>query len=356
MITKYESYTIGEDRRIPSFRIAVTGACPLKCHYCPTDGDNYLLHGKRFLDKDDFSHIVKLANETGIRHYSITGGEPLAVPKVTFPIAQTISQFEDLGYLRLNTNGVGIIDNSEDIEKSRFHLIKVSIDSLRTGKYQLQTSKKTPQSHVNEVLGGVQEMKKRNISVRINMVVGKYNVNEVLEMMDFCETNNLELKLFDITYYRDALSNQPNFWKDNYQSLLPLANELERRFGKPRIVYAVGGFGNPMPIFKPDSTSPIRVRISENSAMYVDKCPECQDYMCQDGFCNITLTTDGNLKTCRPEGLDLNLNLVDSNGKLLDDTKIKERIKKAILLFQETHPKQRTLEEMMECWGVEPRT
>lgn len=352
MKPKYESYTIGESRRIPSFRVAATGACNLKCHYCPTNGDNYLLHGKRFLDSDEFSHMVTLANEAGIKHFSITGGEPLAVPRVTFPIARTISRFEDLGYLRLNTNGVGLKEHADSIEDSRFNLIKVSIDSLKTWKYQLPSSKKQSQTYVTDVLSGIEEMKKRNIPVRISMVVGKYNANEVPEMMEFCEANELELKLFDITYYRDALSNDPNFWSNNYYSLVPLTQKLEKDFGSPRIVYSVGGFGNPMPIFKPDSSSPIRLRISENSAMYVDRCPECQDYMCQDGFCNLTLTTDGNIKTCRPEGLDFNLKMVDVAGRLLPNYQIKQRLQKAITLFQGTNQKQRSLDEMIQSWGL----
>src|SRR3972149_7062615 len=352
MKNRYEGRTIAEEERIPSMRIAVTGACNLKCQYCPIDGDNYVLHGRKFLTGEDFSRVAKNANEVGIRHFSITGGEPLAVPKTTLEVAETISGFPNLGYLRLNTNGIALKHYADRIQEIGFHKIKVSIDSLRIGKYENPSQKSSSKIKVSDVLEGIDEMIKREILTRINMVVGRYNIEEVQEMIEFCDERNLELKLFDITFYRDALSRNSNFWNENYVSLNPLCEELEKRFGPPRIVYAVGGFGNPMPIFKPDSSSPIRVRTSEKTARYREECIKCSDYMCQDGFCNITLTTDGNLKPCRPEGLDFDLKLINGNGDLLSDKDIKTKLTKAIELFRGTKKKERSLDEMVRSWGL----
>ncbi|MFH0936414.1 MAG: radical SAM protein [Candidatus Woesearchaeota archaeon] len=346
----HESYTIAENENIPSMRIAITGACNLKCQYCPIDGDNYKLHGKRFLTTDEFSHISRISNNIGIRHFNITGGEPLAVPDSTFKLAETIKEFPNLGYLRLNTNGISLKKHASTIKRLGFDKVKVSIDSLKTGKHQLNSSKRYSQNYVSEVMQGIYALKEIDIPIRVNMVVGKYNIKEVLDMIDFCEKNELELKLFDITFYRDALSKNKNFWLENYVSLFPIAKELELQFGSPRIVYAVGGFGNPMPVFKPDSQSPIRLRISENSAMYSEGCYECQDYICQDGFCNITLTTDGDIKPCRPEGLDFGLKLVDQDGNLLPDEEIEEKLMNTIKLFQDVKEKKRSLDDMVSSW------
>ncbi len=350
MKNRYESHTIAEEEGIPSMRIAVTGACNLKCQYCPVDGDNYVLHGRKFLDGKSFSRVAINANEVGIRHFSITGGEPLAVPETTFEVGKTISEFPNLGYLRLNTNGVALKQHADRIQDIGFKKVKVSIDSLRTGKYENPSQKSSLQMKVSDVLDGVDEMIKRDVTTRINMVVGRFNLNEVQEMIEFCDEKDLELKLFDITFYRDALSHNSNFWNENYVSLNPLCKELETKFGSPRIVYAVGGFGNPMPIFKPDSSSPIRVRTSEKTARYREECVKCLDYMCQDGFCNITLTTDGDLKPCRPEGLNFDLKLVNENGDLLSDREIKIKLTKAIDLFRGTQAKERTLDEMVKSW------
>ena len=275
----------------------------------------------------------------------------MAVPNLTFPLARTIRDFPNLGYLRLNTNGLALKYYAGEIEDAGFHKVKVSIDSLKVGKYQGDSAKGG--QNVTEVLEGISEMKRRGILTRINMVVGKYNEGEIPEMLEFCTESGLELKLFDLTSYRDSLSSNPNFWGENYFSLVPLAKKLTERFGSPKIVYAVGGFGNPMPVFRIDSDSPIRLRISESSAMYDESCVGCQDFLCQDGFCNFTLTTDGNLKPCRPEGLDFGLKLVDSNGKLLTDNEMKAQFGKATKLFRGVQERSRTLEEMKQSWNIQ---
>lgn len=322
---------------IPSLRIAVTEKCNMACAYCPKHGDSYFLKSKNVLNVNQFCEIVKIAHRVGIRHFSITGGEPLVVPELTFPIAKTISGFNDLGYSRLNTNGVLIKNYSNEIIHSEFSKVKVSLDSLRS-------------KYFTEINDGIKILKVNNIPTRINMVVGQNNKNEIYEMIDFCNKNELELKFFDITRYCDTNSSDPDFWKDDYFSLLPLYNELKERYGSPEIVFAVGNYGNPMPVFKPNSSSPIRLRISEQKAYYIKDCIKCKDYMCQDGFCNITLSTDGVLKPCRPEGLDFNTNLFE-DGKLKSDSEIEKVFKHLLSIFKSSEIKNRKLNEVVESWN-----
>lgn len=326
------------NNKTPSLRIAVTEKCNLKCPYCPKHGDSYLLKTNNRLDVSQFIKIIKIANDVGIRHFSITGGEPLVVPNITFPLAKTISDFSDLEYLRLNTNGVFIQNYIDKIIESDFNKIKISLDSLK-------------QENFLEISKGIELLKESNISIRINMVVSKSNKYEIFNMIGFCEKNDLELKLFDITFYRDCISPCPDFWKKNYFSLIPLAKELRKKYGEPEIVMAVGGYGNPMPVFKPNSKSPIKLRISENKAFYVEKCKNCQDYMCQDGFCNITLSANGILKPCRPEGLDFDLNLFNKDENLLSDEETKKKFQKVLTLFKQSKRRTRSLNEMISMWN-----
>lgn len=317
-------------------RIAVTEKCNLNCEYCPEHGDSYLLKSKNLLQLDQFIKIVQIAYRVGIRHFSITGGEPLVVPDLTFPIAKIISQFNGLRYLRLNTNGVLINKYIDEISKSGFAKVKISLDSLKS-------------QHFAEIERGIKYLREENIPIRINMVVGQYNKNEIWEMINFCENYGLELKLFDITYYRDSNSANPDFWRDNYFSLLPLLSELQKKYGEPEIVFTIGNYGNPMSVFKPASDSPIRLRISEQSAHYVKDCVKCKDYMCQDGFCNITLSTDGILKPCRPEGLNFNTQLTDNNV-LKPETEIEKIFKHVLKLFTCSKVRNRNLNEIVESW------
>ena len=67
----------GESRSIgrPTVFIRLTG-CPLRCQYCDTA---YAFHGGSTLALDA---ILNRVDELGVRHVTVTGGEPLAQPGV----------------------------------------------------------------------------------------------------------------------------------------------------------------------------------------------------------------------------------------------------------------------------------
>ena len=67
----------GESRSVgrPTVFIRLTG-CPLRCQYCDTA---YAFHGGSTLALDA---ILNRVDELGVRHVTVTGGEPLAQPRV----------------------------------------------------------------------------------------------------------------------------------------------------------------------------------------------------------------------------------------------------------------------------------
>ncbi len=65
----------GESRTVgwPTVFVRLTG-CPLRCRYCDTE---YAFTGGEWMDLDE---IVERVREMGVRHVTVTGGEPLAQP------------------------------------------------------------------------------------------------------------------------------------------------------------------------------------------------------------------------------------------------------------------------------------
>lgn len=316
---------------IPSLRIAVTEKCNLSCEYCPKAGDSYELKDDFRLKSEDFYRIVGLAYDSGFRFFSITGGEPLVESELTFGLASYINDFKDLGYLRLNTNGIKVFENLEEIEKSNFSLVKVSLDDL---------------INFESVVCGVKLLRERDVSVRINMVVTNTNYDCVFDMIEFAKDLECELKLFDLTYYKEVVSKDFEFWKKKFVSLKPVVKYLEDQFGGSEVVYSVGNYGNPMQIFNSNSSSPIRVRSSEDFAFYSSFCENCSDFMCQDGLSNLTLTCDGFLKTCRPKGLDLDMRLFDEKGVVLSNGEILDKFRRVKNFFEESVKIKRSLNEL----------
>ncbi|KKR17926.1 MAG: Molybdenum cofactor biosynthesis protein A [candidate division CPR2 bacterium GW2011_GWC1_41_48] len=314
----------------PSLRIAVTEKCNLKCLYCPKSGDSYSLVGKT-LGLEDFKKIVKAAYEEGIKFFSITGGEPLIVPEITFPLVKYIKSLgNDDGYLRLNTNGVLIEKYIEEIGRADFDKVKVSIDTFDIENYCF-ISGNPLRDNLEKAIRGISEIKKFT-EVRVHSVIGKYNIKEINEIINLCIKNGLDLKLFDIMNFPNKNVQDREFWQKNYVALGEIAQYLEKTFGKPKIINSPGGYGQPKKVFTTPGGTKIRVQDTEADAHYSDICRKCSEYMCQQGLCNLTLSADGRLKICHPIDQDLGLSLVKGE-KLKSEVEMKVALKKPLIFL-----------------------
>ena len=66
-----EANTVG----MPTVFVRLTG-CPLRCYYCDSA---YAFSGGTLMPLDD---IMRKVDDLGVRHVTVTGGEPLAQPNV----------------------------------------------------------------------------------------------------------------------------------------------------------------------------------------------------------------------------------------------------------------------------------
>lgn len=322
----------------PSLRIAVTEKCNLACQYCPKHGDSYSLKNPKLLDLKSFQKITKIAYEEGIKSFTITGGEPLTKPEITFPLTKHINNFKDINYLKLNTNGVLIKRYAKEIQNANFSEIKVDLNTLKAETFKYITLKEDKKK---EVLEGIEILKNFKIPIRIQIVLGKFNIKEIDKLLNFCRKEKLSVKIFDLTYYENSKALDKDFWQKNY---IPLEKVLKNDYQKWETKKALGGFGHSMKILQTQEGSKILIRDSNISSHYVAFCDTCPFYPCQDGVCNITLSVDGRLKICRNDGYDISL--FDKNGKLKNNEGIKKKFRDIINLFHRSKKKGRGLDEI----------
>ncbi len=92
----------GESRSVgfPTVFVRLTG-CPLRCQYCDTA---YAFHGGETLTLDE---IMRRIADYGVRHITVTGGEPLA-QKGCLPLLQRLC--DDHYEVSLETSGAIAVD------------------------------------------------------------------------------------------------------------------------------------------------------------------------------------------------------------------------------------------------------
>ena len=253
---------------LPSVRVAVTQSCNLRCDYCPTDGDSVEVQGPT-LDHEGFERMLLAACEVGFTNFSFTGGEPLMTPKsaeLTFDLANFVDQSrQSQGYTKLNTNGANLLRYREQVLNDGFDELKVSLDTLDPTTFK-QLAKRGEQV-LGRTIEGILAVKDE-VPVRMQTVVGKYNVGELPQMIGFCRQNGLDIKLFDISRYDNALAGSGKFCDDNYVSLGDISSQLKQAFGEPEIVYAVGGYGHAKQVFTTPEGTRIQLRDTSVSAQY----------------------------------------------------------------------------------------
>ena len=308
--------------KVPSVRISTASGCNHRCSFCQTGGD-YGSTAASVIPIKDERHgmlIVTTMNfwDAGVRHFSITGGEPLTNPRVTFELSAALrmkletwkqESGSDDCYLRLNTNGVFVKKYIDQVAKY-YDLVKISLHSLNPKVYASITGSRSPETDLKATLEGITLLNERNVKVRLQAVATPENVDELWQLIELCQKfgNITDFKVFDISEYSELWRDHGDgseFWQQNYVSLDKLEREVQERGGKLLyIAQSVGGYGNPMPIYQLRGLR-IRLRHSSRGAYYSDACKSCEAWKtCGDGHCNAEVGPNGVIKVCRPsEGI-----------------------------------------------------
>ncbi|MCA9342103.1 radical SAM protein [Candidatus Saccharibacteria bacterium] len=325
---------------LPSVRVAVTEQCNLRCDYCPLAGDSVEMQRER-LDYTGLERLVCAALDVGFTNFSFTGGEPLLTDNTadtTFRLAELVNakRSPSDGYTKLNTNGANLLRFYDGLIGAGFDELKISLDSLRADTFTKLShrSKRT----FDKTLEGILKVKD-SIPVRLQTVVGKYNEDEIPAMIQFCIENGLDIKLFDLSSYDNALSGSRCFADDNFVSLSAIANELQEQYGEPVIKYAVGNVGHPKKVFTTPEGTRIELRDTTKLAHYSSElCRNCPNYMCQDGLCNIVIAADGHIQMCREGGAEQTISLCNTDNNPKNDAQLRTALAAAASIFSAARP------------------
>ena len=156
----------GFGREIDYMRISVIDSCNLNCYYCnPQDNDKKCQAINTLSVKKVFC-IVSAATRLGIKHFRLTGGEPLLHPQLDEMVLQ-IKKIPGVSSVSLTTNAVLLAQHAKWLKEAGIDSINVSLDTIDASEYERITKKPL----LEEVKHGINAAIECGIRVKINVVL-----------------------------------------------------------------------------------------------------------------------------------------------------------------------------------------
>lgn len=114
-------------------RISVTDRCNLRCVYCmPEDGTAFAPR-EDLLGVADFVAVARAAQQVGVTHFKITGGEP-TIRGDLIQIAEGIAALGPTD-LSLTTNGLQLEGLAGDLRRAGVDRLTISWDTMRPDRF-----------------------------------------------------------------------------------------------------------------------------------------------------------------------------------------------------------------------------
>ncbi len=175
------------NRPIYYLRLAVTGACNLKCSYCAPDNSGMCEKGGT-LTAGQLKAIISAAGRVGFTKLRFTGGEPL-VRKDLIELIEYAAGWKVYKYISMTTNGTLLAPLAVKLHRAGLNSVNISLDSLDAERYAHITGG----GRLQNVLDGITAAKEAGFEcIKINSVVGVHTTQaEVLELAAFCQEQGL---------------------------------------------------------------------------------------------------------------------------------------------------------------------
>jgi len=211
MLKKYYNYTSSlfnlikyriKNSKVPLFAaLGVTNRCNYRCTYCYGD---YYNQKKDNFSTEELLNIIDTLNNMGTRVLNLIGGEPL----MRDDIGVLIERVKDRGMIcNLSTNAsllpqkIGLVQHVDAIDTSLDGLEKNNDNNRGKGTFY-------------KTLEGIKCSVAKNIKTNVNMVLTKYNIDDIDDMVSLASKTGFTLSFnivfeshcFEYVNYQDSMA------------------------------------------------------------------------------------------------------------------------------------------------------
>lgn len=193
------------NRKITYLRISVTDRCNLVCQYCMPEQLKGKKEGRRIMDFEEITDIVRTLVPLGISKIRLTGGEPL-VRKGVEKLVDKISAIEGIREITMTTNGQLLHGMAKALADAGLDRINISLDTLNPDRYR----EITRGGDIRKVKKGIEAALEHKLNpVKINCVITPdTTTGEMAELKRYCKDKNLGLR-----FIRQMNLGSGKFWK-----------------------------------------------------------------------------------------------------------------------------------------------
>lgn len=213
-------------RNIHYLRISITDRCNMRCRYCMPCGMPEIIHPE-ILRYEEYLRICRAAVAQGFTCFKITGGEPL-VRKDAVAFMAKLKQLPGVHNVTITTNGYALEAALPDLVAAGIDGVNVSLDTLDGQQFKSITGVDGGE----KVLQAIKACVAAGIRTKINCVLMKENVNQIIPLVNLARQYPLDVRfieLMPIGYGRNFASLSADdalaVIRDAYPDLQPAGRE-----------------------------------------------------------------------------------------------------------------------------------
>ena len=294
----------GFGREIDYMRISVIDSCNLNCYYCNPCDNNEHCHALNILSVKEVLCIVRAATRLGIKHFRLTGGEPLLHPQLDEMVLQ-IKKIPGVSSVSLTTNAVLLVQHAKWLKEAGIDSINVSLDTIDASEYERITKKPL----LEEVKHGINAAIECGIRVKINVVLTPQT--DVVALTRYASKKGTDIRFIEMMPVGEGHTNGVEPYKKVICTLSKLYGEPCRINTEKTKEINSGNDKRKIPDNGPAEYyifPELGIRVGLIQAIHGKFCDTCN---------RIRVTADGRLMPCL--GSSVTMDLVPDSCEFTDD-------------------------------------
>lgn len=197
--------------------------CNMKCNYCFNRFNKIDINEKQ---------VLKIFNEVsswGIDSITISGGDPL---NYIF-IKDCISILSNIPFIQIDTNGIKLTERDDEWMMGKIQLLGLPLDGSNVNTHRITRS----EDHFHKIINHLNRLKDKNLPIKINTVVHKGNIGDLLELAKLLSDFNIALwSIYEFWKINETASCNCNIEKAESDILMDTINILQN--GNIKIEYS----------------------------------------------------------------------------------------------------------------------